>query len=321
MTDINPAALLLVAGILVLGLLFGIAALVRGGAGRQLRARVRGLSGQGAAGPAVTLPSIRVTGSRQAPLVGAALRLLRFNPDIPQERIIPWPLLALAGLAAMLLVTTRLWDAAGLPLALAAGLLAGVQVARMAFGWQHARYCDAVFRQMPDALGLMVRGIRAGLPVAEALRSVAREMPAPTREEYARVVGEMAIGRPVEAALLKLHERTGLTEYAFLSVTLGLQAQTGGSLAETLENLADMVRKRVAMANRAKALAAEARMQAGLLVVLPFIAALAMSFIQPFYIETFTQNPTGRTMAVIGLVMMLFGLLTIRWLIRRAGMD
>ena len=178
-----------------------------------------------------------------------------------------------------------------------------------------------VFRQMPDALGLMVRGIRAGLPVAEALRSVSREMPSPTREEYARVVGEMAIGRSVDVALLKLHERTGLTEYAFLSVTLGLQSQTGGSLAETLENLADMVRKRVAMANRAKALAAEARMQAGLLVVLPFIAALAMSFIQPFYIETFTQNPTGRSMAVVGLVMMLFGLLTIRWLIRRAGMD
>jgi tight adherence protein B len=131
----------------------------------------------------------------------------------------------------------------------------------------------------------------------------------------------MAIGRPVEAALIRLHERTGLTEYAFLAVTLGLQSQTGGSLAETLDNLADTVRKRVAMAKRAKALAAEARMQAGMLVVLPFIAAFAMSMIQPFYLAAFTENPTGQRMAMVGLFLMLLGLLTIRWLIRQAGRD
>jgi tight adherence protein B len=167
----------------------------------------------------------------------------------------------------------------------------------------------------------MVRAIRAGLPLAEALRGISREMSSPTKDEFARVVGDMAIGRPVDAALIKLHERTGLSEYAFLAVTLGLQSQTGGSLAETLDNLADIVRKRVAMAKRAKALAAEARMQAGLLVVLPFIAALAMSIIQPFYIAAFTENPTGQRMAMIGLTLMLFGLLTIRWLIRQAGRD
>ena len=146
-------------------------------------------------------------------------------------------------------------------------------------------------------------------------------MTSPTKEEFARVIGDMAIGRSVEAALVRLHERTGLTEYAFLAVTLGLQSQTGGSLAETLDNLADMVRKRVAMAKRARALAGEAKAQAGLLVVLPFIAALGMASIQPFYIAAFTQNPTGQRMAVIGLGLMLLGLLTIRWLIRQAGRD
>jgi tight adherence protein B len=316
-----PATLLLVVTALVLALLLGTAALVRGGTGRQLRERVRTISAPAAAQPATVVPSIRVTAAHPGPLLGAFLRFLRFNPDMPQERVVPWPLVALLGLGTATLSASRLWGALGIPLGLTVGMASGLFAARAVFGWQHARYCDAVFRQVPDALGLMVRAIRAGLPLAEALRGISHEMPSPTREEFARVVGDMAVGRPVEIALIRLHERTGLTEYAFLAVTLGLQSQTGGSLAETLDNLADMVRKRVAMANRAKALAAEARMQAGLLVVLPFVAALAMSFIQPFYLATFTENPTGQRMALVGLVLMILGLLTMRWLIRQAGRD
>nr|WP_280855207.1 type II secretion system F family protein [Pararoseomonas indoligenes] len=167
----------------------------------------------------------------------------------------------------------------------------------------------------------MLRAIRAGLPLAEAMRGIAQGGASPIREEFTRVVGEVAIGRPVDAALMRVYARTGLTEFSFLAVTLGLQAQTGGSLAETLETLADMVRKRVAMAKRAKALAAEGRMQAGMLFVLPFLAAAGMSFIQPFYLRTFIENPTGQRLALIGFGLMLLGLFTIRHLIRQAGRD
>ena len=316
-----PTGLILLLGaVLMLGLLLGTLALVQGGSGRALRDRVRGLSDA----PQVTatvLPSIRVGGSAHGALSLRVFRFLRYNPDIPQEQIIAWPVVALIGGAAALAAVWGLSGLLGRPLALMAAPLAGALAARSVFGWQHARYCDALFQQIPDALGLMVRSIRAGLPLAEALRGISREMPSPTKEEFARVAGDMAIGRPVEAALVRLHERTGLTEFAFLAVTLGLQSQTGGSLAETLENLAEMVRKRVAMAKRARALAGEAKAQAGLQVILPFVAAAAMSFLQPFYIAAFTQNPTGQRMAMIGLGLMLLGLLTIRWLIRRAGQD
>ncbi len=81
------------------------------------------------------------------------------------------------------------------------------------------------------------------------------------------------------------------------------------------------MRKRVGMAKRAQALAAEAKMQAGILAVLPFVAAMAMSVIHPFYVDTFTQNPTGRKMAVVGLGFLVVGLLAIRHLIRSAGRD
>ncbi|MFC7478337.1 type II secretion system F family protein [Dankookia sp. GCM10030260] len=311
--------LLALAAVLMLGLILGALALVHAGAEKRLRERIRGLSQ--AAETTTALPSIRVGRSTHGPLRMRIFRILCFNPDIPQEQVVAWPLILLLSAAVACLATWWLDSMLGRPLGLAAGPVAGVLTVRSVFRWQHSRYCEAVFRQIPDALGLMVRAIRAGLPLAEALRNISREMPSPTKEEFARVVGDIAIGRPVEAALVRLHERTGLTEYAFLAVTLGLQSQTGGSLAETLDNLSDMVRKRVAMAKRAKAMAGEAKAQAGLLVVLPFIAALAMSFIQPFYIAAFTQNPTGQRMAMIGLGMMLLGVLTIRWLIRQAGRD
>lgn len=316
-----PKALfLLLATLLLLSLLLGGIALAHGGSGRALRERVRALAETRQAAAPV-LPSIRVGGTTHGALSLRLFRLLRFNPDIPNEQVLAWPVVVLLGLAAGCVAAWAGSGFLGLPLALLVAPVAVLLTARLVFGWQHARYCDAVFQQIPDALGLMTRAIRAGLPLAEALRGISREIASPSREEFARVAGDMAIGRPIEAALARLYERTGLTEYAFLAVTLGLQAQTGGSLAETLENLAEMVRKRVAMVKRAKALAGEAKAQAGLLVILPFVAAAAMAAIQPFYIEAFTTNPTGQRMAMIGLGLMLLGLLMIRSMIRRAGRD
>ncbi|MGK7869782.1 type II secretion system F family protein [Falsiroseomonas sp. E2-1-a20] len=315
------ALALLIALPLLLSLLLGGLALIHGGTGRALRERVRSLSQAAPQGAAVALPSIRVGGSRHGALAMRIFRFLRFNPDMPQEQVIAWPLVALIGVLATIGAAFLLGGILGQAPALLAAPMIGVLAARGIFGWQHARYCEQVFVQIPDALGLMVRALRAGLPLAEALRGISREMPAPTRDEFARVIGDMAIGRPIEAALARLHERTGLTEYAFLAVTLGLQAQTGGSLAETLDNLSEMVRKRVAMARRAQAMAGEAKAQAALLLVLPFVAALGMSAMQPFYISAFTENPTGRTMALTGFGMMILGVLSIRWLIRQAGRD
>ncbi|WP_084698522.1 type II secretion system F family protein [Muricoccus aerilatus] len=307
-------------GLLLLCVLLCVVALRQSGDGNALRCRLRGLSGTAAeAGPTLPPRSIRVDRNRHGRLSTKLLSLIHFDHDMPQARSMPWPLVAVLAVAGGILTFSLVAGWLGTLVAASGGLVASIVCARFLFGWQRTRYADAVFQQIPDALGLMVRAIRAGLPLAEALRGVAREISSPTREEFVRVSGEMAIGRPVEEALAGLSARTGVKEYAFLAVTLGLQSQTGGSLAETLDNLADLVRKRVAMAKRARALAAEANMQAGMLVVLPFIAALAMSAIQPFYIETFTQNPTGRIMAGVGLFMMLLGLLTIRWLIRQAG--
>lgn len=302
------AAMLCAAAVLVL----------RGGAQAKMRARVMGV--RAIATPATAtprLPSIRVTPRNGNPGFRRILRLVCYNPDNPAEHSIPWPLVLLAGVLAGLLSAWRASAYLGMTLGCLAGVFSGVMIIRGMFLWQHRRYTGALFRQLPDTLGVIVRGVRAGLPVTEALRSIAREMPSPTKEAFGRVVGEIAIGRSAETALWSLYERTRLSEYAFFSVMIGLQAQTGGSLTAALDTLADMVRKRVAMRGRARALAAEARMSALILGVLPFVAALGLSFLQPGYLDIFFNTPAGQGLLMTALTLLGMGMLTIRWMIRR----
>lgn len=313
--------LLGIGALLTIALITSLITLAKSGQARRLRERVAAAGAVEVQTTTASLPSIRLRRNESLPLVERLLRFLRYNPDTPQEQVIPWWLTLLIGGLVGLVFWYYGAFLVGATLALPAGVVVAIFVVRTLFAWQHNRYITAIFQQIPDAIGLMVRAIRAGLPIGEAMRSVAAEMPSPLRDEFARMLGDVAIGRPVDQALMRLYKRTELPEFSFLAVVLGLQSQTGGNLAETLENLADIVRKRVALAKRAKALAAEARMQAGILMVLPYLAALAMSQIQPFYIDNFFRNPTGQKLALIGLGFSLFGYIVIKWLIKRAGSD
>lgn len=314
--------LLVVGALLTVGLVTGAISFVKAGQARRLKERVSAAGALGVAQSAASdLPSIRLKTNENLPLVDRILRFLRYNPDVPQAQIIAWPIVVLGGILISAVVGYYMSRLLPAQIAVPIGLVGGVVAMRTAFGMQHARYVDAIFQQIPDAIGLMVRAVRAGLPVGEAMRSVATELASPLRDEFARMLGDVAIGRPVDQAMMRLYHRTGLTEFSFLAVTLGMQSQTGGNLAETLENLADTVRKRVQLSKRARALAAEARMQAGILMALPFVAVLAMANIQPFYMDNLFGTPTGRKLALIGLGFSLFGFLVIRWMIKRAGTD
>ncbi|HEY8614001.1 MAG TPA: type II secretion system F family protein [Roseomonas sp.] len=309
-------------------MLFGIASLLAAGAGilglrsghsRNLRERVRSLRAEREADAPALRPSIRVRSRGGHPLLRRMSGILAFNPEIPLA--MPLPVVAglsvLCGAGAMWAGSSAMGGVAGI----ATGILGTILTARMIFQAQSRRYAQALFVQLPDALGQVVRSIRAGLPVGEALRGVARETQEPTRGEFAQVIGDMAIGRPVDQALMRLHDRTGVTEYAFLATTIGLQSQTGGSLAETLDNLADIVRKRVGMAARARALSSEARASAIILMILPFLCAGAMALMRPGYLGTFWYHPTGFKMMVAGLSLMALGALVIRHLIQSVTRD
>lgn len=191
-------------------------------------------------------------------------------------------------------------------------------LARGVFGFYLRRRQTRLYEQLPDALSMIVRAVRAGLPVTEALRSVGQDAPTPTAGQFARLANDLGIGLTLQDSLLGMAARTGLQEYRFFAVALALQGQTGGNLAETLENLADVVRKRVALRARGFALAAEARMTANVLIALPFITAGALAFVAPQYLMVLFTTSKGQTMLLAAVGLLGTGVLTMRTMIRRS---
>jgi tight adherence protein B len=180
------------------------------------------------------------------------------------------------------------------------------------------KYRDVLIHQMPDALSMIVRTVRAGIPVTEACQVVAREAPPLTAAEFGILAAEISVGRTMEDGLWKMAARTGLREYRFLAVALTLQAQTGGNLTETLEKLAEVIRKRSALRQRGKALSSEARTTAVVLTVLPFLVAGALSVIAPTYIVLLVTDPMGKKFLLAALACLAMGLMSMRSMIKRS---
>ena len=175
-----------------------------------------------------------------------------------------------------------------------------------------------ILGQLPDALAMIVRSVRVGVPVSEAIRIVAREAPMPTAGEFARVEAEAMIGMPLDQSLRAMAVRTGVPEYKFFATTINLQAQTGGGLSETLEGLADVVRKRLALRAKGEAMAAQAKTSAIVLGLMPFISGGGMYFLNPDYIGLLFTDPMGKQMLGIGIVMLCTGGLVMYTMINKS---
>jgi tight adherence protein B len=166
-----------------------------------------------------------------------------------------------------------------------------VFASRSTFKWAVTRRRDKLFIQFPDALAMIVRSIRSGVPLTEAIRIVADQSPEPTCSEFSQMSGDLSIGAPIAEALSALADRNSITEYRFFATALALQSQTGGRLGETLESLAQVVRKRTAAKARGKALASEARTSAAILAGLPILAMGGLWLLNPTYMAVlFTES-------------------------------
>ena len=183
-----------------------------------------------------------------------------------------------------------------------------VFLSRYTFSYFERRHSAVLYGQFPDALGMIVRAVRVGIPVPEAVRSVAREAIEPTASEFNMLSDQLSIGVPLDEALREVALRNQLQEYRFFATALSLQAQTGGGLSETLENLADVIRKRVSVRKRAYALASEARTSTYVLAGLPVVTAGALALLSPGYLDVlFTtalgNNVLGAAIALLGVGM------------------
>jgi tight adherence protein B len=193
-----------------------------------------------------------------------------------------------------------------------------ILLVRIFLGWSSGKVARTLLSQFPDALAMVSRSVRVGVPLNEAVRIVGRECQTPTREEFARVADQVAIGVDLEAALLEMADRNDLSEYRFFATALALQSQTGGGLTETLETLADTIRKRENARKRGHALASEARTSIYVLAALPIVVGSMLFVINPDYVGMLFNDPTGQMLLGIAVGMLLTGLWVMQLIIKKS---
>ena len=176
-------------------------------------------------------------------------------------------------------------------LALLIGVCFGVGGPHFIIGKMIKRRINKFNSNFPDAIELIVRGLRSGLPITETLGIVASEIPGPVGVEFRMVSDKMKIGRTMEAALQETADRLGTAEFQFFVITLAIQRETGGNLAETLSNLADVLRKRSQMMLKIRAMSSESKASAYIVGSLPFIVFGLVYMMNPAYMAGFFSDP------------------------------
>lgn len=172
---------------------------------------------------------------------------------------------------------------------------------------QRSQRISSFGEQLPDAIDIIVRGVRVGLPLTSAIALVAREMPDPVGTEFGMLADEIAFGLDVRTALGNLYRRVGQADLVFLTVAVGIQAQTGGNLAEILTRLSRMMRNRANMRLKIRALSAEGRASAITLSAFPFVILLLVNLISPTYYGAIRSNPIVEPAIYIGLALLVVG--------------
>jgi len=193
-----------------------------------------------------------------------------------------------ASLGIALAITAIMYLKSGAALlSLGIGVLVGAGLPHLVVGHFIKRRTNQFNAKFPDGIELLVRGLRSGLPVAETLGVVATEVPGPVGEEFKAAVERMRIGRTMEESLQVTADKLGTPEFQFFVITLAIQRETGGNLAETLSNLSDVLRKRAQMKLKIKAMSSESKASAYIVGSLPFIVFGLIWWINPKYLGDF----------------------------------
>ncbi|MDB5706441.1 MAG: pilus assembly protein TadB, partial [Sphingomonas bacterium] len=219
----------------------------------------------------------RITASRGNKMDAAAMRFLP-RPALLKKRLAmtgkTWTVgqYGMATMGITVVVSLLLW-LQGLPLLLSllVGLMLGAGIPHMVVGYSIKRRVAKFTAKFPDAIELLVRGLRSGLPISETIAVVGSEVEGPVGVEFRSITDKMKIGRTMDAALQETADRLGTPEFQFFVITIAIQRETGGNLAETLANLANVLRMRGQMKLKIKAMSSESKASAYIIGSLPFI--------------------------------------------------
>jgi tight adherence protein B len=206
---------------------------------------------------------------------------------------------------------------AGLPLIVLPGILlvAGLGLPRWFVSFRRGRRVKAFLKEFPNALDIIVRAIKSGLPLNDAIRLIASESPEPVRSEFRRIVEAQQLGMTIPEACMRMPESMPCPEASFFGIVIQIQQQAGGNLSEALGNLSRVLRDRKKMKAKVQALSMEAKASAAIIGALPFIVAFLVFMSSPNYIMPLFTKSTGHLILGISGLWMGMGLLVMRKMI------
>ena len=199
--------------------------------------------------------------------------------------------------------------------AIPAGIIAALLVPKFVLKTMASRRQKKFTSSFADAVDLIVRGIRSGLPVMECFNVIAREFPPPVGEEFRLLVEGQNLGINMDTLLEKGIQRIPTSEYKFFGIVTEIQRQTGGNLADTLANLSNVLRERKKMRDKARAMASEAKSSAAIIGSLPFLVSGVLSVAAPDYLMLLFTETTGNYMLMGGGLWMFMGTMVMRKMI------
>lgn len=186
-------------------------------------------------------------------------------------------------------------------------VMLGLGIPHFVTGFMGNRRIKKFGATFPEAIDTMCRGLRSGLPVTESIGAVGREMPDPVGIEFHRIADGVRMGKSLEDSMWEVTRRVDTAEFRFLIIAMAIQKETGGNLAETLGNLADLIRRRRQLRLKIRAMSAEAKASAMIIGSLPFIMFMLLLFVNPDYIMTLFHSLRGKLMIGSGLFWMGLG--------------
>jgi tight adherence protein B len=227
----------------------------------------------------------------------------------PQKFMIISGVLAAVAFAIAMLFKGGLIGAVGLAFA------AGFGLPRWMLSYLKKRREANFLKALPDAVDVIVRGIKAGLPLFESIKVVAADAPEPLKSEFLAIIETQAIGMPLGEACARLFERMPVPEANFFGIVIAIQQKSGGNLSEALGNLSKVLRDRKKMAEKIQAMSMEAKASAGIIGSLPPIVMLLVYLSTPQYISLLWTHPTGQLMLVGCVIWMSIGIFVMKRMI------
>jgi Flp pilus assembly protein TadB len=233
------------------------------------------------------------------------------------NRIAPAHLIAVGIAAAAVTGLVSVASSVHSMLAIALGGAAATGSPALLLRFLQSRYQKKFLEIFPDALDLIVRAVKSGLPAPEAIELVTHEVRPPVATEFRQILDELRIGTEMDEALQRAADRIRVPDFRFFAVSLLLQRQTGGGIAEILSNLSGIIRQRKALRMKARALTAEAHASAAIIATMPFIAGVGLFLINRDLTSVLFIDPRGRFLLGIAVASLLTGLAAMRALIKK----